>query len=121
MAKATHHDTWTNPAIALFHGTTDNALESILGGVNVNTQQSKGNFWRVVIECLVTFHRWPRQKAQGAVANYKTCVSSRVNKSEFELIYHEEPFAIANEIADECLDISKSRAAYEAILEKQDW
>jgi hypothetical protein len=87
----------------------------------VKAQESKDNYWRVVIECLVRFHQCPRAKAQSAVANYKVCLGSRLKKSELDLIYHEEPFAIANEIADECLDISQKRAAYEAILENQEW
>ena len=74
------------------------------------------SFWKVVANCLVDFHNFKDKQAKKAVMNYRKNLKNSLTKSSFELVYHEEPFALANDIAGVQLDIAKYRKIYLSIL-----
>lgn len=78
-------------------------------------------FWLVVIDCLTTFHCWTGQRARQSVDEYRKRLQSSLDPTTFDLIYHEEPFAIANELAGRQLDIGPRCANYQSLLKKHQW
>lgn len=87
----------------------------------MKSEESHEEFWNVVVDCLVMFHRRERKRASNETRAYRVRLEGRVDKSTFGLIYHEEPFVIACEIAAEPLDISKYAQKYEIILNGRKW
>lgn len=72
-------------------------------------------FWNVVVDCLVKFHNWKTEQSKTEVHKYQEQLKSNI------LIYHEEPFSIACEIADKKLDIATYTSRYEQILKRRKW
>ena len=85
----------------------------------IKTKKDNEEFWLVVEDCLVTFHRRARARAKEAVSGFRGSICGRLKKDEFDLIYHVEPFSVACEIAAAELDISERRSQYEEILQKR--
>ena len=78
-------------------------------------------FWHSIIECLVQFHNYPIQNALEQVYEYYLKLRLRLTKKDFELVYHEEPFSVACEIAQKNIDITNHLENYEQILMEAGW
>ena len=74
------------------------------------------SYWSAVCECLVQFHHQSPQEAKAAVEQYQQDIL--VAMSDPSLVYHEEPFHLANEIADEDIALSGHREAYSRVLQR---
>lgn len=93
--------------------------------------QATDEFWSVVEECLQAFHplspvdavqktRELRRKLKspplGLPAGYP-----RSGCRASEIIYHDEPFDVAGDLAGRRLDLDPYRAPYDAILSRHTW
>ncbi len=78
-------------------------------------------FWHSIVESLVQFHGYEAPKAFEEVYAYYLNLRTRLVKRDFELIYHEEPFAVACEIAKQQLNIAEHMEKYEQILMEAGW
>ncbi len=87
----------------------------------MKTKDDNETFWLVVVDCLATFHNWPIERATEGVSKFEKKLLSKVSASEFGLIFHEEPFQVACEIAGKPTDIASHRTRYEAILKSRKW
>lgn len=62
MAKAAVFPIWTNPAIVLFHGTTQNHVAAIIAGVNVGVGRNACDFGQgfYTTTSLIQARRWAK-------------------------------------------------------------
>jgi len=74
------------------------------------------SYWETVKACLMEFHRFLEPQADSAVVLYEKDVVLRLSNPM--LIYHEEPFYLANEIADEEIPLEKYRTEYDSVVNK---
>jgi hypothetical protein len=82
------------------------------------TTTDKDNFWLVVRECLVAFHDFTRPVAKRRVEFYRVRIESAEPDIASDVFYHNEPFDIACDIAEDHLDMSETMfRTYEQILE----
>jgi hypothetical protein len=84
-------------------------------------QRATESFWQVVRACLIQFHRFSKAKASEKVLALRKETESPPPGLRGDLIYHEEPFYVACDIAKEQLDISEYRYKYDAILNRYWW
>jgi hypothetical protein len=94
------------------------------------TATQASEFWTAVEDCLVEFHDFSRGDAAHKVTDYwrrlATLSSSSVNgggnpQTEYafaDMIYHEEPWYIACNLAEKDIPIETNKAAYEKILRR---
>ena len=83
-------------------------------------ERLKDAFWASVIDSLVEFHGmdWPQAKCR--VSEYQAKIRCAPVEASFpDLIYHSEPFQLANRLAEGELDIADHRDAYLDILERR--
>lgn len=78
-------------------------------------------FWRAVLECLIQFHQYDAGRALATVKDYYLNLKLNLSQEEFDFIQHEEPFAVACEIAGKDLDISAFRDSYQQVLFDCNW
>lgn len=83
-------------------------------------EQLKNGFWETVLDCLVEFHDMPREKAEAKVREFRPILDWG-DASPFvpDLIYHAEPFSLANDFAQRKLDIGDFREAYFRIRDRR--
>ncbi len=83
-------------------------------------------FWDIVVECLVRFHRLDALSARREADSLRGRIESPPPGISGELIYHDEPFYVACDIAGDPDSGSKNkkmteyRSIYEAIV-RQVW
>lgn len=83
-------------------------------------EQLKDAFWEAVIDCLVQFHGLSSIEAR-ARARCRRMELERVLGNRFEpgIIYHDEPFYVAERLAGRALDLQRYRVEYDAILTRR--
>jgi len=87
--------------------------------MNLNNPEARAAaeraYWEAVKDCLVLFHDFKVQAADEAIHGYQKEVVSQMSFPL--LIYHEEPFYLANEIADKELPLAPYREKYRKIVQ----
>ena len=81
-------------------------------------------FWDVVDDCLVTFHRKSESEAHRLVTNYRSALKGvplDVRDAAATLVYHEQPFYVACDLAHKELDLSEYLPKYKVVLERHGW
>jgi hypothetical protein len=56
-------------------------------------------FWRIVVDCLESFQGCDRDAALELVRQFRTLLREAPPDIDTELIFHEEPFALASRLA----------------------
>jgi hypothetical protein len=81
---------------------------------------SPRNFWRIVVDCLQSFHGCDRTAALDLVRQFRTLLREAPPEIDTELIFHEEPFALAARLAGSTELVPSPRQAtqYREILRK---
>lgn len=84
------------------------------------------SFWAVVKECLIQFHGFSHVAAVARVADVRSRLDQLASSSSEEIkrgertfdgmIYHEEPWYIACNLAGKEIPLTPNRAAYEQII-----
>ena len=87
---------------------------------STDIERLKNAFWEAIIDCLVQFHGFSRTDAR-ARARDRRAGLERVLGNRFEpgIIYHDEPFYIAERLAGHELDLRRHRLEYDAILARR--
>ena len=82
---------------------------------------SSGYFWRIVVDCLESFHERNRATALDLVREFRALLREAPSDIDTELIFHEEPFALAARLAGSAVLVpSVSQAMkYREILEER--
>jgi hypothetical protein len=83
--------------------------------------QSKDAFWGVVRDCLTTFHQKDPMDADKLCVDLRLQVESPPAGMSDEMIYHDEPFDVACDLANNPLELAIYRAPYDAILARHNW
>jgi hypothetical protein len=89
--------------------------------------RAKDAFWSVVVDCLAEFHEMDRPRAQGAATELRARIESAPVGFNADIIYHEEPFYVACDLAgihdtsskDRLL--RKNRLKYNSICDLVNW
>ena len=83
-------------------------------------EQLKDAFWEAVVDCLVQFHGFSTGEAR-ARARCRRAEFERVLGDRFEpgIIYHDEPFYVAERLAGRDLDLRSHCSEYDAILTRR--
>jgi hypothetical protein len=82
----------------------------------------KHAFWAIVTDCLQEFHHFERDEAVLRVAGYRESIENPPLEQlppagyDADLIFHEEPFYLASDLAGEELELSEYRNDYERIV-----
>lgn len=88
---------------------------------------ARNAFWEVVEECLVEFHQLPRQDAMIKALEFRRKVESPPPDIDGDIVYHEEPFYVACQLAGQCntqvMDrlLQSNRVKYESLLANYRW
>lgn len=79
------------------------------------------NFWRIVVDCLESFHGRDRAGALELVRQFRALLREAPPDIDTELIFHEEPFALAARLAGSTKLVPSQRQAaqYREILRKR--
>lgn len=88
------------------------------------TNTDKREFWRVVTECLIAFHRLKRADASRRTKYHRAWVESLEPQNANDIFYHREAFDVACDIAGKELDFESNFEVYDQILEgksEQSW
>lgn len=83
--------------------------------------RAKDSFWQVVSDCLRDFHSFDAAKAQSECNDLRRRVEQSPIGIGGEVIYHDEPFDVACDIAGSKLDLAKHRKPYDLILQRHNW
>lgn len=83
--------------------------------------QTKDAFWGVVEDCLVEIHKLAHVDAQARVSNLRNKVDQPPVGLSSEIIYHDEPFDVACDLANKRLSLPQHRNQYDAILQRHNW
>ena len=80
------------------------------------------NFWRIVVDCLQSFQGRDRADALELVRQFRTLLREAPPEIDTELIFHEEPFALAARLAGSTDLVPSQRQAmqYREILQKRE-
>lgn len=88
----------------------------------MDAEPLKHAFWATVTDCLEAFHGFGRDEALLTVARYRESVENPPLDQlppagyDADLIFHEEPFYLASDLAGRELDLARNREAYERIV-----
>src|SRR5437762_4076382 len=70
-------------------------------------------FWRIIEKCLVEFHKLTKESARIALLDlYRDSLSNSSSELERDLIYHEDPFELANDMSGKHLSRSEYAGRY---------
>jgi hypothetical protein len=76
----------------------------------------ESGYWAVVADCLVAFHGYGPKSADAIIAGYRARLEG-LPPSTYALVFHEEPFYLAGELAEKPLELDEHyTAAYAEIL-----
>lgn len=79
---------------------------------------SKQSFWTTVEDCLVSFHHIERLKAREMVDGLQARISTLPEDLNKDIIYHDEPFYVANGLVGKAVPLAGHKRAYDAIMRK---
>ncbi len=74
-------------------------------------------FWAATVECLVRFHGHTYADARAGVAGFRDRISRAPVSRPDEMVYHDEPFNVACDIAGRELDRFAVMHEYDRILD----
>jgi hypothetical protein len=81
-----------------------------------------GSFWDATMECLVEFHGKSHKEAFKMLTDYKARVRQlsppELAQGVVEITRHDQPFYLANDLADNDLDPHKNIDKYNGIRER---
>ena len=83
--------------------------------------QATDEFWTVVEECLQEFHHLSPVEAVEKGRELRRKIRTPPPGILGEIIYHDEPFDVACELAGRPLDLAQYRTQYDAILSRHNW
>jgi hypothetical protein len=87
--------------------------------------QARDEFWSVVEECLQQFHHVSAadavQKTRELRWKLKSPPPGLPTGLASDLIYHDEPFDVACDLAGQQLDLDQYRSQYDTILSRHNW
>jgi hypothetical protein len=89
--------------------------------VTSRTQIDRNEFWQIVNDCLVAFHKLTPQKAQNRTRRLRVRIESAPRSTPTVIFYHSEPFDVACDLAERQLDFIKFRRQYECLLKRHGW
>ena len=69
-------------------------------------------YWSILRECLLRFHHKSPAAAARLVGSYRKAIGGS------PLVYHLDPFGLANDLAGERLDVDAHADAYQAIRDE---
>ena len=79
---------------------------------------TKTYFWRTVEDCLVSFHAQEHDQAREKVEGLRERLQSLLHDIDRDIIYHKEPFDVANDLMGREVSRTKYHRAYDAIVRK---
>lgn len=88
----------------------------------MDAEPLKHAFWAIVTDCLQAFHNFGRDEAVLRVAGYRESIESPPLEQlppagyDADLIFHEEPFYLASDLAGAELELAEYRNEYERIV-----
>ena len=85
------------------------------------TRTDRDEFWRIVAECLVKFHRVPHRTARSRTHRLRERIESAPRGISTTIFYHSEPFDVACDLAEKELDFIRFRERYECLLKQHGW
>lgn len=89
--------------------------------VTSRTQTNRKEFWSIVNDCLVEFHKLTPQKAQYRTRRLRDRIESAPRSTPMVIFYHSEPFDVACDLAERQLDFIEFRKQYECLLKRHGW
>jgi hypothetical protein len=85
---------------------------------SLTTKYDPSSYWRVVEDCLVELFGLPRNDAQNDVSEYRARLNSLPPDVDQDIVYHDEPFNVASDLADRKLSWELHQEQYHRILER---
>jgi hypothetical protein len=82
---------------------------------------AKNAFWSVVEDCLVEIHKLPLVDARGRVSKLRSQIDHPPLGLSGDVIYHDEPFDVACDLAGNHLGLASHRNQYDGILQRHKW
>ncbi len=82
----------------------------------MRTKDFKASYWKVVEDCLQTFHCLPPGEARKLAKQLRDKVESHPRGMASRIFYHAEPFDVACDLAQKQLSLAEHRTKYEEIL-----
>lgn len=87
----------------------------------MDLQALKEAYWAIVADCLERFHSFSSWRALSASRHLRDLIESpRLEHAppgyDSELFYHNEPFHVACDIAEQELDLDEYRAEYDELV-----
>ncbi len=73
-------------------------------------------YWGIVAECLTEFHHIPRPDATFKVEAFRDSLQTARGRARIDMVFHENPFVIANDLAGGHLDYEDYRAQFEELM-----
>lgn len=83
--------------------------------------QAQDAFWGSVEDCLMDFHNLSRLDAQKRVNDLRSRIAQPLSGLAGEILYHDEPFDVACDLAGKRLSLPQHRGQYEGILQRHNW
>ncbi len=81
----------------------------------------KDAFWGVVRDCLVQIHKVPPADADQKTTDLRNRIERPPPGINPDMVYHDEPFDVACDIAGNKLDLATHRGQYDPILRAHNW
>lgn len=83
-------------------------------------EQLKNGFWQAVVDCLEQFHGFSCTEARARTFDLRSAIEGGPQSGfEPDLIYHNEPFHLACDLASHELDLTLHMANYQRILARR--
>jgi hypothetical protein len=79
--------------------------------------QAGPDYWYAIERCLTDFHGWDPARAHQRVDRFKAYLAPFRSEDEDDLILHENPFYIANNMAGRDLDASLYHERYTTLFD----
>jgi hypothetical protein len=89
--------------------------------------QARDAYWKVVEECLIRIHHLDQSKASAKANALRRQVESPPPDISGEILYHDEPFYVACDLADlhdvgeQDRILQQNQGIYESILATHNW
>jgi hypothetical protein len=83
--------------------------------------RAKDSFSQVVVDCLIEFHG----RDPAAALSESNALRQQVEQAPLgicgDVIYHDEPFDVACDLAGTKFDLAQHRSRYDLILQRHNW
>jgi hypothetical protein len=81
----------------------------------------KHAFWCVVEECLTRFHGWTPDRARKRLTELRAAIDAQPDEMAREIVYHDEPFYVAADLAGSRMEIDEVASEYDTLLDRRGW